>query len=95
MNILNLACHDRRTRNLVRCSIALRIALAVVDANQNARLVLLVRTRKANRVASLGSAAADVDLRTPGSMSVHTLWRSLAVDLPHIELRAHALARAV
>jgi hypothetical protein len=61
--ITNLASHNRRPRNLVRCTIALRLPILIVDAQQDTRVALSICTREANRRASLASAAADIDLR--------------------------------
>ena len=53
-----------RSRNLIRRSITLRVALGIVDANQHTRVILRISTRKANRRSGLRSRASNIDLRT-------------------------------
>ena len=50
-----LALQLRRTRNLVRCSVSLGLALSIVDAKLDPSIIRLVGTREADRIPDLRS----------------------------------------
>lgn len=54
----------RRSRDLVRRTVALGVTLRVVDANQNTRIVGRIRTREANSRSCARARARNIDLCT-------------------------------
>lgn len=59
---IKLAGELRRSRDLVRRAIALRVTLGVIDANQNTRIIRGISTREADRRTCLRARARHVDL---------------------------------
>jgi hypothetical protein len=60
----NLALQNRRSWNLVWLSVTLGLALGIINANKNTRIVLLICTGEADGITSLAAGARYVDLRT-------------------------------
>lgn len=69
----------RRTRNLVRRSVALGLTLGVVDAEFDTRIVRPVGTREADGTANLRSRSRDIDLRA-AHVELRTAGRARAMQ---------------